>query len=339
MNFRSDNEAPINPKILQAIIDANSGFEESYGYDQYTLYLEERMKKLFGCWCEVIPLTTGTSANALAVALSTPPYGSVFCSNNSHLNNDECGAPEFYADGAKLIDLPGEHGKIDLQLLDETLAGTGAHGEHECLPSSISITQSTEAGTVYSLQELKQLNKIKQKYGLYLHMDGSRLANALVSLDCSLAEMTWKNGIDLLSFGATKNGAMMAEALVIFDPKVATQIKRRRKRAGHLISKMRYISAQLLAYLEDDLWLDLASHANQMAAKFYSKCKSSVEFLYPVEANEAFLRLPVSKIKSLQELGYEFHVWPGSDDIIRLVFSHATEKDSVTKLIDSILES
>lgn len=336
MNFRSDNESPVNPKILQAIIDANTGFEESYGYDSYTLKLQEKIQQLFGCWCEVIPLTTGTAANSLATALSTPPYGAMYCSSNSHMNNDECGAPEFFADGAKLIDLGGENGKLDLDLLEQTLAGTGAHGEHECLPSAISITQCTEAGTVYSLEELKRLQSIKQKYNLFLHMDGARFANALVELNTSAAEMTWQSGFDLLSFGATKNGAMMAEALIIFNPKVATQIKRRRKRAGHLISKMRYISAQLLAYLEDDLWLELAKHANSMAAFFYQSLINEVEFLYPVEANEAFLRLPTEKIADLQKQGFEFHVWPGSDDIIRLVFSHATQKSSVEKLIQAI---
>lgn len=336
MNFRSDNEAPVNDKILQAIIEANQHCEESYGYDSYTLRLQEQMKQLFACWCEVIPLSTGTAANSLAAALTTPPYGSLFCYEGCHMNVDECGAPEFFADGAKLIGIQGQQGKIDLDLLEQTLEATGTHGEHECLPSSISITQSTEAGTLYSLEELQRFNKIKQKHNLYLHMDGSRIANALASLKCPIADMTWKKGIDLLSFGATKNGAMIAEALIIFNPKIAKEIKRRRKRAGHLISKMRFISAQLLAYLKDDLWLHLATHANTQANDFYHALKDSHEFVYPVQANEVFLRLHEKLIKKLQNQGFEFHVWPGSTDIIRLVFSHATQSSDVEKLIKAI---
>jgi threonine aldolase len=336
MNFRSDNEAPINSKILQAIVDANNNFEESYGYDSYTLILQEQMQQLFGCWCDVLPLTTGTAANSIATALTTPPYGSLFCFESSHMNSDECGAPEFFSAGAKLIGVAGAQGKINIELLDKMLAGTGVHGEHECLPSAISLTQSTEAGTLYSLEEIKAINKIKQKYNLHLHMDGSRIANAVAATGCSIADMTWKNGVDLLSFGATKNGAMIAEALIVFNPKVGKEIKRLRKRSGHLISKMRYVSAQLLAYLKDDLWLELASHANAMATQVYSTLKDSHEFIYPVQANEVFLRLPEDKIAQLQSQGIEFHVWPGSTDIIRLVFSHATKETDVILLINAL---
>ena len=336
MNFRSDNESPVNNKILSAIIEANNGFEESYGYDSYTIKLQDEMQKLFACWCDVIPLTTGTAANSLAVAMTTPPYGAILCSDNSHLNNDECGAPEFYSAGAKLIGIAGENGKIDLDILDNTLNGMGVHGEHECLPSAISITQSTEAGTVYSLKELKRINSIKRKHGLYLHMDGSRIANAVASMDCSIADMTWRNGIDVLSFGATKNGAMIAECLIIFNPKIGKEIKRQRKRAGHLISKMRFVSAQLLAYLEEDLWLDLATHANRMALLVYDNLKNSHDFIYPVQANEVFLRITEKQIVTLKAEGFEFHVWPGSQDIIRLVFSHASRENEVELLIQAL---
>jgi threonine aldolase len=336
MNFRSDNESPVNAKILQAIIDANEGCEESYGYDSYTLKLQDKMQQLFGCWCDVIPLTTGTAANSLATALSTPPYGSLFCYENSHMMSDECGAPEFFADGAKLIGVSGDDGKINIERLEKALETTGVHGEHECLPSAISLTQSTEAGTLYTLDEITQINKIKQKYGLLLHIDGSRIANAVASMDCPIADLTWKNGVDLLSFGATKNGAMIAEALIIFNPKIGKEIKRRRKRAGHLISKMRFVSAQLLAYLEDDLWLQLAKHANTQAQNFYQALKNSHEFIYPVQANEAFIRISEVEIENLTEQGFEFHVWPGSTDIIRLVFSHATKAHDVHKLIKAL---
>ncbi len=336
MNFRSDNEAPINDLILQAIVDANQGFEESYGYDNYSTLFTEKCQQLFQSWCEVLPLTTGTAANSIAMTLACPPYGSILCHEHSHMNEDECGAPEFFTAGAKLIPMPGKHGKMDLDYLDQYLAGAGVHGEHESLPSVISITQCTEAGTLYSLKELETLKTIKQKYKLSLHMDGARFANALVSLNCSAAELTWQAGIDLLSFGATKNGAMMAEALVVFNPDLTKQIKRLRKRSGHLISKMRFISSQLNAYLKDDLWLKLAQHANLMAATFKLQTNTNIEFIHQVEANEVFCRLPISLIKHLKSLGFEFHVWPGHDDVIRLVFSHATQLDQVEKLVNTI---
>ena len=336
MNFRSDNEAPVNNQIMEAIIAANSGFEESYGYDSYTLKLQQKMQQLFGCWCDVIPLTTGTSANSLAMALTTPAYGALVCYESAHMMTDECGAPEFYSGGAKLIGISGGNGKIDIKQLDQFLAGTGVHGEHESLVSAISLTQSTEAGTLYSIEELKQIKAIKEKYGLALHMDGSRIANAVAASSENIAQMTWKSGVDLLSFGATKNGAMMAEALIIFNPKIGKEIKRLRKRAGQLISKMRFVSAQLLVYLQGDLWLQLANHANQQAQKLYQALKSTHDFIYPVQANEVFMRLKPNKITQLQQQGFEFHVWPGSNDIIRLVFSHATESKHVEQLIQAL---
>ncbi len=336
MNFRSDNEAPVNARIMEAIIAANNGFEESYGYDSYTNKLQQEMQNLFGCWCDVIPLTTGTSANSLAMAISTPSYGSLLCYETAHMMTDECGAPEFYSGGAKLIGINGKNGKIDIKLLDKHLAGVGVHGEHESLVSAISLTQSTEAGTLYSMDEIKQIKAIKEKYGLFLHMDGSRIANAVAATGCGIAQMTWKSGVDLLSFGATKNGAMIAEALVVFNPKIGKEIKRMRKRAGQLISKMRFVSAQLLAYLEDNLWLDLAAHANKQAQSLYRALQSTHEFIYPVQANEVFLRLNPKDIIQLQKLGFEFHVWPGSADIIRLVFSHATQSKHVVQLIEAL---
>lgn len=339
MNFRSDNEAPINTHIMNAIIKANQGFEESYGYDKFSNQFTKQCQQLFQCWCEVLPLTTGTAANSIAMTLACPPYGSILCHEHAHLNADECGAPEFFTGGSKLIPMPGEHGKIDLNYLEHYLSNTGVHGEHESLPSVISITQCTESGTIYSLDELKRLNEIKQKYNLALHMDGARFANALVTLGCDVSEMTWKTGIDLLSFGATKNGAMMAEALIVFNPHLTKEIKRLRKRSGHLISKMRFVSSQLVAYLEQDLWLNLATHANKMAQKFHQTTQNKVNFIHSVEANEVFCQLPIELIEKLKGEGFEFHIWPGSKDIIRLVFSHATKESEVEKLCSAILNN
>ncbi len=336
MNFRSDNEAPVNQHILEAIIQANQGFEESYGYDRYSEQFTQQCQQLFQAWCEVLPLTTGTAANSIAMALSCPPYGAILCHEDAHLNRDECGAPEFYTAGAKIVPLPGEHGKIDIKALQTFLANSGVHGEHESMPATISLTQCTESGTVYSLEELKAIKAIKEQYGLALHMDGARFANALCTLQCSPAEATWQAGIDLLSFGATKNGAMMAEALIVFNTKFNKQIKRLRKRAGHLISKMRYVSAQLVRYVENDLWLELAHHANSQAILFSKQTAELVELLHPVEANEVFCRLPIELIESLQKQGFEFHIWPGYKDVIRLVFSHATQQSDTEKLIKAV---
>ena len=339
MNFRSDNEAPVNHQIMQALIEANQGFEESYGYDPYTLKLEEHCKTLFECWCDTLPLTTGTAANSIAMALTTPPYGAIFCHHDSHLNRDECGAPEFFSHGAKLIGLHGQDGKIRAEDLASVMEHAGAHGEHESLPTTVSITQATESGTVYTLDEIKAISAVCKQHNLALHMDGARFANALVHLGCSPAEMTWKAGVDMVSFGATKNGAMMAEALIVFNARMNTQIKRLRKRSAHLISKMRYVSAQLLTYLDQDLWLDMAQHANRLAQYFYQETHKALDFLHPVEANEAFCRIPLDKIGQLREQGFGFHVWPGTQDVIRLVFSHATSEESVEHFIRSILKS
>ena len=337
-NFRSDNEAPVHPDIMQALVDANQGFSESYGYDELGEQLTAHFQQIFGCWCEVLPLTTGTAANGIAMALTTPPYGAVYCHPDSHINVDECGAPEFFSGGAKLITIAGQHGKIDPDALAHEFANSGHHGEHEVLPSAISITQCTESGTIYTPSELKAIKKIANKYSLAMHMDGARFANALSTLGVSAAEATWQSGVDLLSFGATKNGAMMAEALIVFNPKYNTQIKRLRKRSGHLISKMRFIHCQLLAYLTNNLWLQLAHHANRQARLFADALSENelVSLIHPVEANEVFCRLPVSHIDALQQQGFEFHRWPGQEGVIRLVFSFATENHDTERLIQAL---
>lgn len=335
-NFRSDNEAPVHPDILQAIIDANQGFSESYGYDVYNKQLTEQFQRLFGCWCEVLPLTTGTAANGIATALTTPPYGAIYCHPDSHINVDECGAPEFFSGGAKLITVAGKHGKIDIDQLNHQLANSGHHGEHESMPAAISLTQCTESGTVYSLAELSAIKNTAEKYGLAVHMDGARFANALVTLGVDAGKATWQSGIDLLSFGATKNGAMMAEALIVFNPAYNKQLKRLRKRSGHLISKMRFIHRQLLAYLDNDLWLQLAQKANQQAQQFAQSVQQIVDLIHPVEANEVFCRLPTEDIDYLEQQGFEFHRWPGQEGVIRLVFSFATEEADTSALIKAV---
>lgn len=342
-NFRSDNEAPVADAIMQAIIDCNHHSAHAYGEDDWSHALDRAFSEVFECPVHVLPLTTGTVGNSIALAELCPPWGTVLCHTGAHIHNDECGAPEFYNPGAKLSPLEGANGKLGSAEIEAFLSHAGAHGVHESLPSAISLTQSTEAGTAYSLAELHTIHEVAKSHTLGLHMDGARFANALCHLQCSPADMTWRAGIDLLTFGASKNGAMAAEALLMFNVDESSQqrwhaLERRRKRAGHLISKMRYVSAQLLAYIKDDLWLNLAQNANHQAARFAQAVEEHprAQLAYPVQANEVFLRLPEAQLKQMQSQGLEFHLWPGAKDLARLVFSHSTSDQETQQLIEAL---
>ena len=345
MNFRSDNEAPAAPEIMDALARANHGSAHSYGADAITQRLQTRFSDLFEIDVAVYPVATGTAANALSLAELAPAYGAVFCHEESHIHTDECGAPEFYTGGAKLMPVSGAHGKIDLGRLETMLANMGAHGEHEPAPVALSLTQATEAGTVYQVEEITAFGGFAQRHGLSLHLDGARFANALCSLGCSPAEMTWRAGVDILSFGATKNGAMAAEAVVDFRPPEKRaphdSFRRRRMRGGHLFSKMRFLSAQLEAYVEDDLWLKLAAQANQAAAEIAAGLsnRSGVTLLHPVEANEVFLRADPTTARALADAGFQFHQWPGAEPVIRLVVPYNVESSAVLGLLACLTES
>ncbi len=336
-NFRSDNESGVAPEIMAAILEANAGTSHSYGDDDFTARLERRFADVFEKEVGVFVVLTGGAANGLAVAQMCPPYGSVYCHEHSHLHTDECGGPEFFSGGAKLMTLPGEGAKIDPDTLEAALAATGDLGVHECLPSMLSLTQATEFGTVYDCEEIAELSRVAAGAGLGVHMDGARFANALVTLGCSAAEMTWKSGVDMLSFGATKNGAMAAEALIVFEPERAAGLGRRRKRAGHLVSKMRFVSAQLLAYLTDGLWLRSARAANAVAAQLAAGLAqiAGVELLYPVQSNEVFLRMPQSLADGLRDAGFEFHPWPGQPGVYRLVTSFNSTNRQARDFLDA----
>ena len=336
-NFRSDNESGVAPEIMAAIIDANAGGAHSYGDDQLTATLERRFAAVFEKDVAVFVVSTGGAANGLAVAQMCPPYGSVYCHEHSHLHTDECGGPEFFSGGAKLMTLAGDSAKFDQATLREALAATGDLGDHECLPSMVSVTQATEFGTVYDCDEIAALSRVAADAGLGVHMDGARFANALATLGCSAAEMTWKSGVDMLSFGATKNGAMAAEALIVFDPRRAAGLGRRRKRAGHLISKMRFVSAQLIAYLDDGLWLRLARAANAVAADLARELPqvAGVDLLHPVQSNEIFLRMPPRLADGLYERGFEFHPWPGQPGVYRLVASFDSTAGQAQAFVDA----
>ncbi len=338
-NFGSDNVAPIAPEIMAALAAANTGNVGSYGADPWTQRLTERLREVFETDLVAFPVATGTAANALALSVLVPPYGSVLCAEDAHINTDECGAPEFYSAGAKLVGLAAPDGRIRPEQIVEPVEHARALGVHFVQPAAISITQSTEWGAVYSVAEVEALGAAAQAHRLALHMDGARFANALVHLGCTPAELTWKAGVKVLSFGATKNGAMAAEAVIFFDPHLARGFEQRRKRGAHLWSKMRFMSAQLVAYLEDDLWLRHARHANAVAARLAEGLSAipRVRMLHPVQANELFVVMPERIVAALLADGFYFYRWSGrveaEETVIRLVTSYATDPAAVEALI------
>ena len=337
-NFSSDNVTPACDAVMAAVIAANSGLMSSYGADEVSARLTSKAGEVFEKEVVIFPVTTGTAANALALAQFAPPHGAVYCYEAAHIVTDECGAPEFFTGGAKLIGLPSATGKITPRQVERALAFADEMGVHHVKPAAISLTQATEWGTVYSLAEISAMSALAKLRGLPLHMDGARFANALVHLKCSPAEATWKAGIDVLSLGATKNGALAAEAVVFFDAALAADFDRRRKRAGHLWSKFRFLSAQLLAYLDHDVWLVNARHANQMAERLGQGLATlpAVKLLHPVDANEVFVEMAEAQVAAL-ETQFKFYRWPlhVSDEgvAIRLVTSYATPAADVDAFI------
>ena len=342
MNFASDNTAPVAPPILDAIAAANRGFALGYGNDDATRAVERRLSEIFERDAAVFLVSTGTAANALALAHITPPWGVVFCHAESHIATDECGAPEFFGDGCKLAGLPGEGGKIAPPALRTALAGYGGHSPHQMVAATLSITQASEAGTLYRADEIAALCEIAHGRALTVHMDGARFANALVRLNATPAQMTWQSGIDALSFGATKGGALAAEAVVIFDRERAKFLGERRKRGGHLVSKHRFLAAQFAAYLADDLWLKLARHANVMADALARRLDGvGLKPLWPVEANLVFVALPHALDAKLKAAGASYYVrtseslpLPAGHVLARLVTSFATQPDEIERFMN-----
>src|SRR5882757_3065764 len=265
MNFASDNTASIAPEILQALVSGNDGFALGYGHDDVTRTVERRIGEIFERDVAVFLVPTGTAANALALAHVSPPWGAVFAHSEAHILTDECGAPEFFGSGLKLVGMPGVGCKIAPETLGETVSHYEGHTPHQVVPAAFSFAQASEAGTIYRPDEIAALAKLAHAHGMKVHMDGARFANAMVRMNASPADVTWKAGVDVLSFGATKGGAMAAEAVVFFDRPLAANMAERRKRAGHLVSKHRYLALQFQAFLKDDCWLRFARHANAMA--------------------------------------------------------------------------
>lgn len=342
MNFSSDNTTPIAPEILQALIDNNKDDAHAYGNDDHTLGLSKKFSDLFETKVWAYPVITGTAANCLALSTITPPYGAIYCHEESHINSSEGTAPAFFTHGAKLIDLPGEDGKLHPLTLKKHLSKDWQSDIHKPRPAALSLTQATECGTIYDCDELQELCHIAHHHDLKTHMDGARFANALVSLDCTPAEMTWKSGIDVLCFGATKNGAMGAEIVLFFNEELAKNFEYIRKSTGHLLSKLKFVSVQLEASLKDNRWLNYAKHANKMAKKLYENLKSipDVEFLYKVSANELFIHTPETVIEALIKDGFHFYKWPLSHNktAIRLVCSFNTKQKDVDLFIQKTKE-
>lgn len=319
MNFRSDNTAPAAPEIIAALTLVNESAAAAYGEDEWSKRLNERFSALFECDVQVFTVASGTAANAISVASLAPPWGAVLCHREAHIECDECGAAEFYSGGAKLVLIDGEAAKLTPDSLEDGIS-RNARGIHSVKPSAVSVSQTTERGAVYRPAELTALGEVAKRAGLGLHMDGARFGNAVAALGCKPADITWRAGVDLLSFGATKNGAIAAEAIICFDPARAEEIARRRKRSGHLFSKGRFVAAQLLAYLENDLWLKLARGSNAMAARLGEAAAPYLS--HPVESNQLFIKPGPAALAKLRAAGGEFYDWGnGESGEARLVVS------------------
>jgi len=305
INLYSDNVAPAAPEIMAALARVNVGPATPYGQDPESKAMKAAFSDLFGTEVWVFPVSTGTAANAIALSAMTPPYGTVVCSAISHIETSECGATELFSGGAKLTHVPQISGRMTAEALDEVISKAGKGLQHRSQPAAVNLTISTERGTVYPVKEIARIAEVTKKHGLKFHMDGARMANALVALGASAKSVTTDLGVDVLSFGATKNGALNTEAIVVFRKEIAEEMRYRIRRAGQVWSKMRYSSAQLAAYIENGLWLRLARQANDAAARLAAGLTSipGVTTLDPVEINQLFLAMPEKVIAGLEADG------------------------------------
>jgi threonine aldolase len=332
--FYSDNTASVAPELLAALAEANKGPQKAYGDDPWTLQLDAACSEFFGTPVRAFVVTTGTAANALSLATLSPPYGNVYAHSGAHVVADECGAVEFFSGGARLTLLPGDHGRIDCQGLEQAIAAHPA-SVHTVQPAALTLTQATELGTTYRPSDIAALCAVAHRHGLRVHMDGARLANAIDFLDCHPADVSWRAGIDVLSFGATKNGALAAEAVVFFDTALVRDFELRRKRAGHLLSKSRYAAAQLLTYVRTGLWRTHARRANRLAQQVAAA--AGVRLVHPVEANELFLDLGEAGKAALRAQGFGFYDWGAATGReARFVVSWDQTQSSVDALCEAL---
>ncbi|MAR79284.1 MAG: low specificity L-threonine aldolase [Rhodospirillaceae bacterium] len=340
-NFLSDNVSGISREILEGLNKINHGSANSYGEDDQTKKLQNNANSLFEKEVSIFPVTSGTAANSIAFASCVPPYGAILCSQESHINQDECNAPEFYTGGAKLVKVKSSVGKIIDANLSNVIENLAPHGIHNAQPILVSITQSTELGTIYTLDEIRSIAKIAKENNILLHMDGARIANAVTSLNCSWADITWKSGVDILSFGATKNGTFGSEAIIYFNKNLSKNVEYYRKRGGHLISKMRFISSQLNSYIETGIWEKNAKNANEMAKTLEKHLNHivGVDVVYPVESNSVFVKMPDDLVEKLYNRGFAFGQWgKKAKKIYRIMASFDTNKESIINFSNAIKE-
>lgn len=346
LDLASDNASGASSKVLEALVAANDGVAPAYGADPFTRRAEERISEVFERDCAVFLLASGTAANALALAALTPPYGAIFCHAHAHVMDDECGAPEFFSAGAKLIGISGDAGKITPAALAASLAAYPAGLVKQVQPAALSLSQASESGTLYRAKDISGLAALAHERAMRVHMDGARFANAVASLGCAPADITWRVGVDVLSLGASKNGAFACEAVVFFDKALAADFAYRRKRGGHTLSKGRFLAAQMLAWLDDHHWLDLARHSNACATRLATALAviSGVRLAWPVEANEVFAILPRTAHLALKQAGARYYPWsadrlaieerPAPDEVfVRLVTSFVTREADIDRFV------
>jgi threonine aldolase len=335
MRFISDNLAAACPEALAAIARANRP-DTAYDGDEWSQRLNSAFSELFEREVEALWLATGTAANALALAALCPPYGRILCHRQAHIEIDECGAPEFYTGGAKLLLGEGQGAKLTAVTVLALTAGISSDDVHRAQPAALSITNATEYGCIYTPEETAALGDLCRARGLGFHLDGARFANAVASLGCSPADLSWRAGVDALSFGFTKNGGLCAEALILFDPALAGATHFRRKRAGHLLSKGRYLAAQILAMLEGDVWLRNARAANQAATRLAAAAGPD-RLLFPVEANEVFVRVTAEEAAALRRQGFDFYDWgPGEARLVTSWDSDPADVDALAAAIRAL---
>jgi threonine aldolase len=347
MEFASDNAAGVAPPVLDALVRANDGYATAYGDDAITKRLERLFCELFERDVAVFLVGTGTSANALALAHLSPPWGAVLAHTEAHIVVHECGAPEFFGGGLRVVGVEGDGGRLQPGSVAAALDRHFGLRPHQIMPAALSLTQASEYGTVYRVDEIAVLAALAHQRGMAVHMDGARFGNAVARLGVTPAEASWRAGVDILSFGATKGGALAAEAIVVFDPARADAMAERRKRGGHLFSKHRFIAAQFEAFLADDLWLKLAAHANRMADLLAAALTSvGLKPLWPVDANIVFALLPQALHERLQAAGAHYYVIqtdrtdpanvPSGFVLVRLVTSFATAESSIDNFISLV---
>lgn len=350
MYLSSDNWAGAHPRIADALTRHASGFAAAYATSDLDLRIEQKFSDIFERDVAVFFVATGTAANSLSLAAVNRPGGVAFCHREAHMFVDECGAPEMFTHGSRLVPVDGTGGKLDPDHLKQQIARFPLEFIHGGRPMAVSVTQATEIGAVYSTDELQTISTICRDHDLPLHMDGARFANALAHLGQSPAELTWKSGVDIMSFGATKNGCWCAEAMVVFDPAKAADLTYIHKRSAHLFSKARFVSAQFEAYFEDDLWLQMAGHANALAQRLQDGITASdrARLAWPVQTNEVFAILEQASADDLRQKGAQFHDWvpphgmakpPAADEVlVRFVTSFALASEDVDRFLN-LLES